>query len=130
MLDLLRAHAQRQVREKSEAGSKWEENDLVFPTITGKPMDPRQAYDHYKEIIRELGLPNLRFHDLHHTAASWMLAWGINPKVAQERLGHAHISYTLGKYSHVLPTIQKEAAQRMDQLLPKAGEKGETGSCQ
>jgi integrase len=124
MLALLRAHAQRQAGEKSKAGSKWEENDLVFPTITGKPMDPRQAYDYYKEIIRELGLPNLRFHDLRHTAASLMLAWGINPKVAQERLGHAHVSYTLGTYSHVLPTFQKEAAQRMDQLIPKTGDKG------
>ena len=120
MLALLREHTQRQKEEKTRAGAQREENDLVFPTSTGKPTDPHRLYLYYKEQLQALGLPNLRFHDLRHTAASLMLGWGINPKVAQERLGHAHVSYTLGTYSHVLPTIQKEAAQRMDQLIPNS----------
>ena len=62
-------------------------------------------------------MPNIRFHDLRHTAATLMLQQGINPKVVQERLGHADISLTLNTYSHVLPSMQEEAAEKMDELL-------------
>ena len=64
MLALLQIHAQRQLEEKAKAGSNWEENDLVFSTVFGKPIDHHRLYDYYKEKLRELGLPNLRFHDL------------------------------------------------------------------
>jgi len=62
-------------------------------------------------------LPDLRFHDLRHTAATLMLQQEINPKVVQERLGHSDISLTLNTYSHVLPSMQEEAAQKMDELF-------------
>jgi integrase len=54
---------------------------------------------------------------LRHTAATLMLKEGIHPKVDQERLGHSQISLTLDTYSHVLPSMQEEAAQKLDQLL-------------
>jgi len=117
MLEQLQEHAKRQQEEKERAGEKWQENGLVFPTSLGTPTDPHRLYTYYKVLLQKLGLPDLRFHDLRHTAATLMLSGGIHPKVAQERLGHARISYTLGTYSHVLPTIQEEAAQRMDQLI-------------
>ena len=63
------------------------------------------------------GLPDIRFHDLRHTAATLMLQEGTNPKVVQERLGHADISLTLNTYSHVLPSMQEEVAEKMDELL-------------
>ncbi len=122
MLAQLQAHRKRQLEEKAKAGSNWEDNDLVFPNCIGKPIDPHRLFQYFKSKLCELGFPDMRFHDLRHTAASLMLGWGINPKVAQERLGHAHVSYTLGTYSHVLPTIQKDAARQMDQLLPKTGD--------
>jgi hypothetical protein len=56
-----------------------------------------------------------------------MLEWGIHPKVAQERLGHSRISYTLGTYSHVLPSIQVEAAEKIDELILRDSN-GETSS--
>jgi integrase len=62
-------------------------------------------------------LPRIRFHDLRHSMASLLLLAGVNPKVVQERLGHAKIQVTLDTYSHVLPTIQKEAAERMNAIL-------------
>ena len=111
------AHRQRQELERQLAGDHWQENNLVFPTPTGTPLDPHRLLDVYKEILQETGLPDCRLHDLRHTAATLMLGWGIHPKVVQERLGHAHISHTLGIYSHVLPTIQGEAAKKMDSLL-------------
>jgi len=65
----------------------------------------------------EAGLPDIRFHDLRHTAATLMLQQGVHPKVVQERLGHSDISMTLNTYSHVLPVMQEEAAGKMDELL-------------
>jgi integrase len=52
----------------------------------------------------------VRFHDLRHTHATELLKAGINPKIVSERLGHSGIRITLDTYSHVLPTLQKEAA--------------------
>jgi integrase len=71
----------------------------------------------YVPILTRAGLPRIRFHDLRHTAASLLLMLGENPKVVQERLGHARVEVTLNTYSHVLPTMQKEAAQKLNKLL-------------
>jgi integrase len=68
-------------------------------------------------ILKRAGLPRIRFHDLRHTAASLLLMLGENPKDVQERLGHTRVEVTLNTYPHVLPTMQKEAAQRLDKLL-------------
>jgi len=58
-----------------------------------------------------------RFHDLRHTAATLMLSAGVHPKVVSEMLGHSSVAITLDRYSHVVPTMQEEAALRIDQLL-------------
>jgi integrase len=78
-------------------------------------------------LLKHTALPDIRFHDMRHTAATLMLQQGIHPKVVQERLGHSDIALTLNTYSHVLPSIQEEAVQKLDQLfLPaKVESKGE-----
>ena len=59
----------------------------------------------------------MRLHDLRHTHATLMLKAGIHPKIVSERLGHASISITLDTYSHVVPGLQKAAAERFDKML-------------
>ncbi len=113
----LRSHRVIQAYERLFAGEQWQENDLVFPSTIGTPWDPRNLYKHFKLLLKRVGLPDIRFHDLRHTAATLMLQQGIHPKVVQERLGHADISLTLSTYSHVLPDIQGEAAEKFDLLL-------------
>jgi hypothetical protein len=66
---------------------------------------------------KKTGLPDIRFHDLRHTAATLMLQQGVHPKVVQERLGHSNIALTLNTYSHVLPSMQDAAAEKMDEFL-------------
>ncbi len=68
-------------------------------------------------LLERAGLPHMRFHDLRHTCASLLLAEGVHPKVVQERLGHASIATTMDTYSHVLPSLQADAAERLDRLL-------------
>jgi len=65
----------------------------------------------------------VRFHDLRHSHATHLLASGVHPKIAQERLGHATVAVTLDLYSHVLPGMQEEAAARVDDALREALQK-------
>jgi integrase len=75
----------------------------------------------YRPLQRAASLPEIRFHDLRHTAASLMLLKDVNVKVVSERLGHASIQLTLDTYSHLLPGMQQVAAQRMDAFFRKTG---------
>ena len=113
----LRKHVGFQSKERQEAEEAWHENDLIFPSPIGTPMDPDNMCHEFKRLLVEAGLPDIRFHDLRHTAATLMLQQGVHPKIVQERLGHSDISLTLGTYSHVLPVMQDEAAETMDELL-------------
>ena len=65
-------------------------------------------------MIEKIGLKHLRLYDLRHTNATLMLEYGVNIKVAQQRLGHASISTTMDIYSHVTEKIEKEAADKLD----------------
>lgn len=71
----------------------------------------------FKRLLKEAGLPGIRFHDLRHSAATILLSMGVNVKVIQELLGHSQISMTLGTYSHVLPGMQNEAMDTWDNLF-------------
>ena len=68
-------------------------------------------------MLAEAGLPSIRFQGLRHIAASLMLQEKIQPKVVQEMLGHSEISLTLNTYSHIMPGMQEDAANKLDDLL-------------
>ena len=113
---MLRKHLMEQDLARREAAS-WEDHDLIFPAKNRRPMQPGNLYLEFKALLKKAKLPDVRFHDLRHTAANMMLQQGIHPKVVSERLGHADVSMTLSVYSHVLPAMQDQAAQKMDELL-------------
>lgn len=72
------------------------------------------------KTLEAAGLPRQRFHDLRHACATFLLAQGLSPRVVMETLGHSQIGITMDTYAHVLPSLQREAADRMNDLL--AGE--------
>ena len=90
---------------------------LIFTTSTGKPISPRNLIRHFKKVIAEAGLPILGIHGLRHSHASLLLAAGEHPKLVQERLGHASITLTLDTYSHVIPSMGREVADRLDKIM-------------
>jgi integrase len=93
----------------------------VFCNQHGGPL--RRSHFHredFKPLLAKAELPDIRFHDLRHTSATLLLSAGVHPKVVQERLGHSQISITMDVYSHVLPTMQREAAGRLDSILSAA----------
>ena len=79
-----------------------------------RPFRPDFASTKCRELIEAAGITKIRFHDLRHTHATLLLIAGVHPKVVQERLGHAKITITLDRYSHVLPSMQKEASQLLN----------------
>lgn len=112
-------HKRRQAEQRLAAGPAYESHDLVFATASGQPLDENNLVRrHFKPILRAAGLPPaIRLYDLRHTCATLLLSAGENPKVVSERLGHATITLTLDTYSHVLPTLQQGAAERLEAVL-------------
>jgi integrase len=68
-------------------------------------------------LLEQVGLPQIRFHDLRLTCATLLLSKNVNPKIVSEMLGHATIAITLDTYSHVFPTMQESAASAMEDAL-------------
>lgn len=90
---------------------------LLFTTASGRPVSPRNLLRHFHQVLDRTGLPKIRFHDLRHTAATLLLRENVHPKIVQEMLGHSTIALTLDTYSHILPDIQQEAADKMDKIF-------------
>jgi integrase len=118
---VLKEHRTAQLEARLKAGADWAPGpgleDLVFTSRTGKPILPRNVNRALEAVLRRAGLPQLRFHDLRHSHATLLLKKGVNLRVVQERLGHSTVAMTLGTYSHVLPDLQREAAEKLSRAL-------------
>jgi len=113
----LRDHRKRQ-NEVRLAANEWNDLDLVFGNEKGRPIeDGNLRRRSFAPLLKKAGLPAIRLHDLRHTAATLMLGQGIHPKIAAEMLGHSQIAVTLDLYSHVTPTMQRQATEAIDALL-------------
>lgn len=101
---------------EAEPKTNKSRRSIVLPG-TGTSLNPNRVLEALKKVLKEAGLPIIRFHDLRHSAATLLLSLGVHPKVVQELLGHSQIGMTLDVYSHVLPTMQKEAMERLTKAL-------------
>jgi integrase len=117
--EALREHERRQVGEKIWAGSNWEETGLVFANRTGQPTQARRAIEQFHDALKKAGMRHIRFHDLRHSCATLLLVQGVSPRVVMEVLGHSEIALTMNAYSHVVPELQREAAERMQRILER-----------
>lgn len=116
-LDALKQHHIRQLEAKLKAGASWQEYDYVFCTLHGTHLGPNHVVEEFKLLLKQAGLPDIRFHDLRHSAATLLLSLGVHPKVVQELLGHTQISMTMDVYSHVLPGMQQDAMSKLNAAL-------------
>ncbi len=85
--------------------------DRVFPYTYW------QVRDDFKRVTTKIGRPKLRMHDLRHTMATLLASKGVHPTIVQKRLGHKHVTTTLAMYSHVLPSMQEEALQKITKIV-------------
>jgi len=90
---------------------------LIFVTQAGMPPTQRVVKREFRRLLAKAGIRPVRLYDLRHTAATLGIAAGVSVKVISDLLGHASISFTLERYSHVLPSIQDEAAAKVEKLL-------------
>ncbi|MBC5823364.1 MAG: site-specific integrase [Candidatus Eremiobacteraeota bacterium] len=108
----LKEHRARMLAEGLRA------SPFVFCSIDGNPLVKGNVVNRsFRPILKRANLPDIRFHDLRHTAATLMLKCNVHPKIVQSTLGHANVAITLNVYSHVLPTMQREAADKLDAIL-------------
>jgi integrase len=114
---VLRAHRRRQLEERLAWGAAWTDTGYVFTSEDGLAMHPERITVLFGRLVASAGLPKVRLHDLRHTSASLMLVAGVHPKIVSERLGHSSISITLDLYSHVIPGLQAEAAEKLGEMI-------------
>jgi integrase len=116
-LRILRDHYEQQQIQKVKVGKRWQENELIFPSTVGTPLNPSNLRLDFIRTLELGGLPRIRFHDLRHTAASLMLNHGIPVIVVSKILGHAKPSTTMDIYGHLIHDMQDEAARVMESLV-------------
>ncbi len=115
--DALRGHLEHQLWEIEALGDDYQDQGLVFPGERGQPMRPYTLTGKFERILKRARLPHIRFHDLRHTCATLLLSKGVHPKFVQELLGHATISITLDRYSHVIPAMGDQTKKAMEDVL-------------
>jgi integrase len=121
----LRRHRAHQLEHKLAVGARYQDSGLVFTWPDGAPIHPLRFSRWFEQHARRAGLPKIRLHDLRHSYASAALAAGVPAKVISERLGHATIAVTMDIYSHVLPGLDREAADTVARLILGRGDVSE-----
>lgn len=109
----LRSHRIRQAEERLKWGPTYVDEGLVFTRENGAAIDPDVISQMFQRSAKAAGLERIRLHDLRHSYASAALRSGVPTKVVSERLGHASVAFTMDIYSHVLPGMDQEAADRI-----------------
>ncbi len=111
-------HKQKQTFQRLKCLNLWEDNDLIFCGEFGTPLQiSNLTYRYFRPILERAGLPQIRLYDLRHTHATLLLSANENPKVVSERLGHSTIVLTMDTYSHVLPTMQQAATDKLEAMI-------------
>jgi integrase len=120
---LLQAHKRVQSELKMQNRKVYRDHSLIFAqtwelvgsnkSFLGAPLHESAINKRLKELCTRAGVPQITPHGLRHTCATLLLAAGVQPHVVQRRLGHKKIEITLNIYSHVMPSMQEDAAKRL-----------------
>ena len=117
VVKLFRLQKLRQNALRKTAGELWLDRNLVFTNAVGDYLSYRTIYDCFKRIVKRIGCPDTRFHDLRHSYAIAAIKGGDDIKTVQENLGHATAAFTLDVYGHVTAQMRQESANRMERFI-------------
>jgi integrase len=117
LIEALRRQRVAQNEERLVAGTEWDDWDLVFTQPNGRPLDKHSDYEAWIKLLNRAKVRHIRLHDGRHTAATLLLTAGVHPRVVMELLGHSQMRTTTDIYSHVMPALAQEAADRMAKTL-------------
>jgi integrase len=117
-IDVLRDHKATQAEELLVLGLG--KSELVFTRVTGEPIKPNSFTSWVARVAKRAGASHIMpVHGLRHSHITNLLKVNLHPKVASERAGHSSVGFTLDRYSHVIPSLQEDAALRIDAALRK-----------
>lgn len=128
-IQALQRHKAKQNAYRLALGKGYKDQGLIFARPDGSLINPHAFGDAFRALVARAYVPKIRLHDLRHTHATLLLKAGVQSKVMQERLGHSGIGITMDLYSHVLPGMDAEAAQRFESLLLEGAKKAKSNSC-
>lgn len=117
---LMKQYKRWQTEQRLKVGDQWIVNDWVFATWDGHIMHPDSFSSAFKDFIKRHNLPDLRLHDLRHTACTMLLHKGLNVKAVAARMGHANANVTLTVYAHALRSADQMAADMMEEIVSKS----------
>jgi integrase len=124
LVNALRAHHAAQAADRLKAGSAWRDNGLVFAQPDGRPLDKRADWREWRALLTEAGVRLIRLHDARHSAATTLLALGVDVRVVADMLGHSQTRVTSDIYQHVLPAMARDAAEKLSAALWEAESTG------
>ncbi len=116
-VELLTELRATQLTERELAGPEWSDEDFVFTTETGLPMDPRNVLRALTTAAAKAGLPGVNVHTLRHSAATAWIEAGVNIKAVSTLLGHADIRITADVYGHVSDAVARAAMETLSSML-------------
>jgi integrase len=123
LMRALQAHWSFQQQERLAQGLEWQEHGLVFPSEKGTPLLPSNLHRHFKLMLKKAGLPqSIRFHDMRHSCASFLVAQGEHPRTVMHVLRHTNIQMSMEVYAKVFPEMEREALEKLDRLLNDSSE--------
>jgi integrase len=116
LVAVLRQHKIRQDTERQAAGGMWNEHGLVFCQSNGRPIDPREDWEEWGELLKAADVRYVRVHDGRHTAGTLLAEQGVHVRTIQQILGHTDVRTTQG-YVHVGDAMVRDAAKQMGGAL-------------
>ena len=116
VVEMLKEHKMRQEQARLKMGKKWQGYGMIFCNVYGGYFNPGRVWYLFKELLKRAGLPDVRFHDLRHGAATVLLAAKMDLKAVSELLGHSSVAITVDIYQGVLPEQQQEIVDKMNDL--------------
>ena len=118
-IELLQKHRAQQMEMRSQLGEKWEDGDWIFTQWNGLPIYPTTPSAWFRKFLKRHGLPHMPFHALRHLSATILISKGVPLKNVSARLGHADIRTTANIYSEALQSVDRQAADKMDEFLQR-----------
>lgn len=117
IMSVLRTAKKQYMTDALTYGIGFQCLEFVIHKEDGSPYSPDAISQKWRRFLKANKLPQIRLHDLRHSNATALIQAGVNPKVVQQRLGHSDVNITLNTYTHVLPEMDIEAAEKLDSII-------------